>query len=77
MVPLTSPTRTDSPVSTVSPRTSLRATAGVNPDAPVRVEVAMPRDLFDRLLSSRDPAGVSRELADQVARAMLAGGADA
>ena len=30
------------------------------------------RDDLDRLLSSRDPAGVSRELADKVARAMLA-----
>ena len=32
------------------------------------------RDGLERLLASRDPAGVSRELADQAARAMLAGG---
>lgn len=34
------------------------------------------RDDLDRLLASRDPAGVSRELADQVVRAMLAGAAN-
>ena len=34
------------------------------------------RDDLDRLLSSRDAAGVTRELADQVARTMLAGAAD-
>ncbi len=31
------------------PQPAASTAAGVNPDAPVRVEVAMPRDLFDRL----------------------------
>ena len=54
MAPLTSPAATDVPVSPISLPTPQPAAADVNPDASVRVEVAMPRDLFDRLTAGDD-----------------------
>ena len=54
MTPLTSPVATDAPVSPISPPTLPPTAADANPDAPVRVEVAMPRDLFDRLTAGDD-----------------------
>ena len=54
MAPVTSPAGTDLPPSAASLPAPRPAALDLNPDAPVRVEVAMPRGLFDHLTCRED-----------------------